>query len=174
MDHRDRKPRCTTGLRSTHVSIAVYGLCVCHVQYTPIAPLFLSGKRTFSSSGGAPDVATAPRRRWWESARFQTVFVLQAGSARVALSHPTHLPVPITCSVKGVKRENSDFVFRESVATAPRRRFARPSSLSLCCGFPVLLLFQISSRRLAPVPPCVPTLPLSVRCDALHSCAQSG
>ena len=28
------------------ISNALYGLCVCRLQYTPIAPQFLSGKRT--------------------------------------------------------------------------------------------------------------------------------
>ena len=32
------------------VSIALYGLYVCHLLYTPIAPVFLSGKRTFAFS----------------------------------------------------------------------------------------------------------------------------
>jgi hypothetical protein len=42
-------PTGTTGLRSTHVSIALYGLCVCHVQYTPIALCFF-GERERSRS----------------------------------------------------------------------------------------------------------------------------
>ena len=48
------------------VAIALYGLYVCHSQYTPVAPQFLSGKRTFASSLGAPDVG--------ESAQFLAVF----------------------------------------------------------------------------------------------------
>jgi hypothetical protein len=37
------------------VSTALYGLFVCHLQYTPFAPEFLYGKRMISFSDGALD-----------------------------------------------------------------------------------------------------------------------
>ena len=41
MDHFDRKPRCTMGQQQMCITSALYGLFVCHLQYTPIASLFL-------------------------------------------------------------------------------------------------------------------------------------
>jgi len=43
----------------------------------------------------APDVATAPRRRWWESARFQAVSLVRAGfrQSGVLSSHLVVEPV---------------------------------------------------------------------------------
>src|SRR5215211_5230650 len=61
-------------------------LCTAYVsatsQYTPVAPLFLSGKRTFSFSKGAPD--------GWESPRFQAVYVAWSWfrQSGVVASHP--------------------------------------------------------------------------------------
>ena len=49
------------------ISNALYGLYVCRLQYTPIAPQFLSGKRTFAFSWGALDAG--------ESAAFSSIFL---------------------------------------------------------------------------------------------------
>ena len=54
MDHPDRKPRCTTGLRSTHVSIA---LPVGELMCLPLClrPGFFPERGRSSFSGGAPE-----------------------------------------------------------------------------------------------------------------------
>jgi hypothetical protein len=88
MDHPDRKPRCTAGLRQRRVSTALYGLCVCHFAvYSRCGPVSFRKEDDLRSpvvhpTGGSLRV-------------FRHFAWLGVGSVKVALSRPTHQRVTL-------------------------------------------------------------------------------
>ena len=87
MDHIDRKPRCTSGGLIKPISTALYGLYVCHLQYTPIAPQFLWWNRMAPPSYmGALDAG--------DSAAFSGIFLASSFFCSQAESTPAPAPVP--------------------------------------------------------------------------------
>src|SRR5512134_786760 len=83
MDHPDRKPRCTTGGHRKPISIALYGLSVCHFAvYSDCVSVSFRKEDNLCS----PEVhRTGGSRRV-----FRQFSWLGAGSVKVALSRPAH------------------------------------------------------------------------------------
>ena len=85
-------------------------ICTAYVpvalQYTPFAHQFLSGKRTFTSSGGAAD--------GWDSARFLNLFIALAESRFRTLLSPAPVTQTVghTNAVQGKKDAHMDYWHR--------------------------------------------------------------
>ena len=113
MDHPDRKPRCSTGLRQKRVSIALCGLLVCHFAvYSDCAPVSLRKEdvlvlRRCSGQVGmpganAPGVGGGRLKPPRPSGAFFGIFLASSFSRFGGDSRPTHLPLTHTVNCNDI------------------------------------------------------------------------